>query len=163
MKPTRLSFLLMPALMAQQVVQASQEINDASRLNETRVFEIIDIKTENDVRVALVKGRVRRDPDTLLAYAKSDVCALVLFFSQAPTPEAEATMRDFTVSLVDQALALGGSFYLPYRLTYSPAQFFKAYPRAKEFAAIKRQVDPEGLFTSQFFHYLFAADTGRAL
>src|SRR5262245_43389979 len=37
---------------------------------------------------------VRKDDDALLAYAKTDVCALVLFFSQAPTPEGEKVMHE---------------------------------------------------------------------
>jgi len=105
---------------------------------------------------------VKQDPDTLLAYAKSDVCALVLFFSQPPTAQAEETMRAFTQSTVDRAIGLGGSFYLPYRLTYSQEQFMKAYPRAKEFAAIKHHYDPDGLFSSQFSHYLFATREGHS-
>lgn len=97
---------------------------------------------------------VRKDDDTILAYAKGDVCAFVLFFSQKPTPEAETRMQEFTVAMLDRVQALGGSFYLPYRLHYSVSQFHMAYPNAQEFLQIKRQYDPQELFTSRFFRYI---------
>ena len=36
-----------------------------------------------------------------------------------------------TERLIDAVLALGGSFYLPYRLHARPEQFGAAYPRAR--------------------------------
>jgi FAD/FMN-containing dehydrogenase len=98
---------------------------------------------------------VKKDDDAVLAYAKTDSCALVLFFSQPATPQAEETMRQFTSEIIDRALELNGSFYLPYRLHYSKEQFRKAYPRADEFMQIKNKYDPKGVFTSQFFRHNF--------
>ncbi len=98
---------------------------------------------------------VKKDDDSVLAYAKSDVCALVLFFSQSLTKEAEEAMRSFASESVEHALALGGSFYLPYRLHYSTEQFLQAYPNAARFRDIKRQYDPDEIFTSQFLHHIF--------
>lgn len=100
---------------------------------------------------------IKMDNDTLLRYAKTDVCALVLFFTQPATAHAEETMQQFTTVMVDQALGLGGSFYLPYRAQYSAAQFLKAYPGAQKFVALKRRVDPGGLFASQFSQRLFSS------
>lgn len=97
---------------------------------------------------------VRRDDDTLLAYARGDRCALVLFFSQDISPQSEEDMRALTRELADLALGLDGSFYLPYRLHYTREQFRKAYPRAGEFFAVKKQHDPHGLFSSGFYEYI---------
>lgn len=97
---------------------------------------------------------VRRDDDTLLAYARGNRCALVLFFSQEISPRNEADMRALTRELADLALSLGGSFYLPYRLHYTREQFLQAYPRAAEFFSVKNHYDPGGLFSSLFHEHI---------
>ena len=56
-----------------------------------------------------------------------------------------------TGSLIDAALAVGGRYYLPYRLHATPAQFHRAYPRAVEFFRRKRQHDPGELFQNRFY------------
>jgi FAD/FMN-containing dehydrogenase len=55
---------------------------------------------------------------------------------------AEADMARMTRALIDRVLALGGSYYLPYRPHATVEQFAAAYPRAAAFAAAKRAVDP---------------------
>ncbi|MEA2735435.1 MAG: hypothetical protein QOE14_1886 [Humisphaera sp.] len=56
-----------------------------------------------------------------------------------------------THELLDAALALGGSYYLTFDLLASIEQFRRAYPRADEFFALKRQHDPNRIFSSMFF------------
>jgi FAD/FMN-containing dehydrogenase len=53
--------------------------------------------------------------------------------------------------MIDKTLALGGSFYLPYRLDYRGDQFLQAYPNMARLIQLKKQLDPQNLFTSQFF------------
>jgi len=60
-------------------------------------------------------------------------------------------MRALTRELVDAALALGGTYYLPYRLHATQAQFERAYPMAQQFFALKRRYDPAGLFRNSFY------------
>jgi FAD/FMN-containing dehydrogenase len=86
---------------------------------------------------------VAQDPTSLLAYApKGPRIASVLLFSQEMTARAEADMARMTTEMIEAVIAIGGSYYLPYRLHATPDQFTRAYPRAAEFAALKRQVDP---------------------
>jgi FAD/FMN-containing dehydrogenase len=94
---------------------------------------------------------VAPDQDTLLAYADRRQIALVLFFHQARTQEVDERMAGLTRELIDAALALGGRYYLPYRLQATPEQFRAAYPRAPAFFALKRRVDPEELFSNKFY------------
>ncbi len=54
MKFDKSLFFLFPPLLAQQAAQAFVEVDDASRLNATQVSEVRDIRTENDIRLALV-------------------------------------------------------------------------------------------------------------
>jgi FAD/FMN-containing dehydrogenase/glycerophosphoryl diester phosphodiesterase len=97
---------------------------------------------------------LRKDDDALLAYAREDVFAFVLLFSQRPSADAEARMQTFTRDLVERALGLGGTFYLPYRLHYTRAQLLRGYPRLPEFLELKRRVDPDELLSSRFYEHI---------
>jgi FAD/FMN-containing dehydrogenase len=94
---------------------------------------------------------VRQDGDTVLAYARTDVFAVVLFFAQRPTPEDEQRMQVTTTKLIDAVLHHHGTYYLPYRLHATPAQFRAAYPRCTDFFRAKRAVDPELLLRNAWF------------
>ena len=72
---------------------------------------------------------VERDATSVLSYAPAQRIAAVLLFSQAPTPDADRGMSALTERLIDAVLALGGSFYLPYRLHARPDQVRVAYSR----------------------------------
>jgi FAD/FMN-containing dehydrogenase len=93
---------------------------------------------------------VRRDDDTVLRYADRDVFAFVMLFSQPLTTEADAKLQAATREIVEATLAVGGSYYLPYRLHATPDQFHRAYPDAARFFAGKRKHDPTGLFQNGF-------------
>ena len=86
---------------------------------------------------------VAADPTSMLSYAPVPRIAAVLLFSQEMTARAEADMARLTRDLIDRVLALGGSYYLPYRPHASQAQFTQAYPQAQAFVGLKRQLDPQ--------------------
>ncbi len=94
---------------------------------------------------------VEADPISLLSFAPEPRIALVMLFSQEKTPTAEADMTALTRSLIDVALSLGGSFYLPYRLHARPDQLRRAYPGLERFVALKRQWDPHLRFRNQMW------------
>ena len=60
-------------------------------------------------------------------------------------------MRDLTRDLVDAALAVRGTYYLPYRLHATSDQFRRAYPMADRFFALKRKYDPGEIFSNAFY------------
>ena len=87
---------------------------------------------------------VEQDSTSLLSYAPDGPrIASVLLFSQEMTARAEADMAWMTQNLIEAVLNIGGSYYLPYRLHATTAQFQRCYPKAAELAALKRQIDPE--------------------
>lgn len=94
---------------------------------------------------------VRRDDVTFLRYAREDVFALVLLFHQGRDAAAEEAMRQLSRELIDAALTLGGTYYLPYRPHATQEQFHRAYPMSREFFALKRHHDPLGVFANEFF------------
>jgi len=89
---------------------------------------------------------VARDDDSVLAYAKTDRIAAVMSFSQEMTGEGEADMIRLTEELIDRVGAIGGSYYLPYRLHARPDQLRAIYPNVDHFVERKRHYDPGLLF-----------------
>ncbi len=89
---------------------------------------------------------VAADDTPVLSYSSTDRIAAVMSFSQEITPEGEADMMMLTEALIDRVGAIGGAFYLPYRLHARPDQFRAIYPRAERFAERKRHFDPQGVF-----------------
>ncbi|MFD1880431.1 FAD-dependent oxidoreductase [Paracoccus pacificus] len=85
---------------------------------------------------------VDTDPDSWLAYAPAPRLAAVMSFSQEMSARAEADMARITREMIDGMIAIGGSYYLPYRPHATIPQFTGAYRRAAEFAERKRQLDP---------------------
>jgi FAD/FMN-containing dehydrogenase len=94
---------------------------------------------------------VDTDRDSVLAYATEPRIAAVMLFSQEQTVRGEADMARMTRELIDRVIAIGGSYYLPYRPHATLAQLTRAYPRAAAFAARKRVVDPGLLLRNQLW------------
>jgi FAD/FMN-containing dehydrogenase len=83
------------------------------------------------------------DRTSLLSYAaQGPRIAAVMLFSQEISARAEADMARMTETLIDAVAAIGGAYYLPYRPHARLDQLTTIYPRATEFVALKRQVDP---------------------
>jgi FAD/FMN-containing dehydrogenase len=99
---------------------------------------------------------VDADAESVLAYAPSPRIAAVMSFSQEISPDGEADMMQLTERLIDQILAIGGSFYLPYRLHARRDQVRAAYPNGEEFIARKRYYDPGLLFQNAMWNTYFA-------
>ena len=94
---------------------------------------------------------VDTDPDSWLAYAPEPRIAAVMSFSQEMTLRAEADMQRMTQDLIDGVIAIGGTYYLPYRPHATPDQLVRAYPRAPEFVAAKRRLDPDLLLRNNLW------------
>lgn len=97
------------------------------------------------------------EPDTasVLSFAPEPRIAAVMLFPQQMTAEAEEQMRAMTEALIDRVIALGGSYYLPYRLHARGDQLSKAYPRVEEFVAKKRAYDPQLRFRNLMWERYF--------
>ncbi len=91
------------------------------------------------------------DPDSFLRYARREMFGLVILFNYPRTVEADPAMTAMTRELIDVALGLGGTYYLPYRLHATREQFHRAYPQAAQFFALKRKYDPTEVFQNQFY------------
>jgi FAD/FMN-containing dehydrogenase len=98
------------------------------------------------------------EPDAIstMAFAPDRRIAAVMLFAQQMTREADNAMRSMTQDFIDHVLALGGSFYLPYRLHARIDQVKAAYPSIDKFVAGKRHYDPELRFRNLMWESYFS-------
>jgi FAD/FMN-containing dehydrogenase len=99
---------------------------------------------------------VDADATSTLAYAPSPRIAAVMSFSQEISPDGEVDMMQTTERLIDRIQAIGGAFYLPYRLHARRDQVEAAYPKMQEFVARKRSYDPGLLFQNALWTTYFS-------
>lgn len=105
----------------------------------------------------IIYGTIRfieTDEESFLAWAKAPLACIIfnlhIHHSRAGLEKAEADFR----RLIDEALALGGSYYLTYHRWARKDQVLAAYPQFPEFLRRKRHYDPEERFTSDWYrHY----------
>ncbi|SIT46051.1 FAD/FMN-containing dehydrogenases-like protein [Paraburkholderia piptadeniae] len=96
-------------------------------------------------RVNVVNISVRHalaDNQTVMAWARGETFAFVLYYKQRTRESAKARVAVWTRELIDAVLAAGGTYYLPYQLHATDEQFHRAYPRAREMFALKSEIDP---------------------
>lgn len=93
----------------------------------------------------------RQDNETLLSWAPREVFTFVVYYKQGTDAASQRVVGVWTRELVDAAVRLGGSYYLPYQLHATEAQFLRAYPRAPEFFALKKRVDPTNKFENMLW------------
>jgi FAD/FMN-containing dehydrogenase len=109
-----------------------------------------NILRRHDVKVVNVSIRhSRQDPGSLLAWARTEVFAFVIYYKQGTDAAAQAAVGVWSRELIDAALRVGGSYYLPYQLHATEEQFRRAYPRAGELLALKQRLDPRNKFRNQ--------------
>jgi len=94
----------------------------------------------------------RPDTATLLSWAPREVFAFVVYYKQKTDSASQRVVGEWTRELIDAALALGGTYYLPYQLHATREQFLRAYPRAPELFALKKRLDPTNKFTNMLWN-----------
>ncbi len=99
---------------------------------------------------------VKADRESVLSYASEARIAAVMLFSQEKTVRGEADMARMTAALIERVIAIGGSYYLPYRPHARLDQLMRAYPRVAEFVARKKAFDPGLLFQNGLWQNFLA-------
>ena len=116
------------------------------------VPRMAEIFRRHDVNVINVSVRhALADPGSLLAWAKQECFAFVVYYKQGTSQTAREQVGVWTRELIDAALEQGGSYYLPYQIHATDEQFRRAYPRAGEFFALKQRVDPDYRFRNKLW------------
>ncbi|MBC7545516.1 MAG: FAD-dependent oxidoreductase [Candidatus Sericytochromatia bacterium] len=116
------------------------------------VPKMADILNRHHVNVTNVSIRhAKKDPGTLLAWARNEVFAYVLYYRQGTSPAARQAVGVWTRELIDVATALDGAYYLPYQILATSRQFRAAYPQADAFFALKQRLDPTNKFRNKLW------------
>lgn len=121
--------------------------------------ETIPVTTQELLNVTL--RYVAADDTSVLAFAPGPRIAAVMSFAQEMTPDGEAGMLQMTEALIERIIAIGGSFYLPYRLHARRDQVALAYKNAQRFVDLKHKYDPNQVFRNAMWDTYFAQGGAR--
>lgn len=112
----------------------------------------------------LIYGTVRfieKDENSFLAWAREPWATIVINLRVTHDVEGIATAQRQFQALIDDALNLGGSYFLTYHRWARKDQVLRAYPQFPEFLRLKKKYDPEERFQSDWYrHYreMFASE-----
>lgn len=108
---------------------------------------------DNNVNVLNVSIRhAYKDPGSILAWAKSESFAFVVYYKQGTSDEDKESVKKWTREMIDAVINSGGRYYLPYQILATKEQFMKAYPEADEYFKIKKKYDPANRFQNQLLN-----------
>ena len=125
-----------------------------------QVAEILQRHRVNAINISV--RHANADPGTLLAWAKGETFAFVLYYKQRTRDNAKQRVAVWTRELIDAATRVGGGYYLPYQPHATPEQFHAAYPRASELFALKARLDPDFRFRNVLWDTYYAPTLSTA-
>ena len=148
-----------------------EELEPASRRNSTYVLQEYFVPVENfdsfynsmkvilkDNKVNVINISIRyanADTATILSWARKDVFSFVIYYKQGTREKDKEHVKVWTRLLIDEAIANNGTYYLPYQIHATPAQFAAAYPTAVKLFDLKRKVDPTNKFRNKLWDAYF--------
>lgn len=97
------------------------------------------------------------DQHTVLNWAPTETFAFVLYHKQRTRENAKSRVGVWTRELIDAALSVGGTYYLPYQPHATVEQFHRAYPKAGQLFALKSELDPQFRFTNVLWDKYYRA------
>jgi FAD/FMN-containing dehydrogenase/SAM-dependent methyltransferase len=107
------------------------------------VPKMVAILTRHNVNTVNISIRhALADPGTLLAWARGETFAFVMYHKQRTRDNARERVGVWTRELIAAVLECGGTYYLPYQLHATKEQFHRAYPGAQALFDLKRKLDP---------------------
>lgn len=109
------------------------------------------LKRENANVLNLAIRHTPAETGTLLTWAPKEMFCFVLYYEQGVSLADRARVARWTDELIQAAIDEGGDYYLPYQIVATRAQFLRAYPRAPEYFALKRKLDPTYKFHNRLW------------
>ncbi|MFD2909091.1 FAD-binding protein [Flavobacterium ardleyense] len=98
-----------------------QYINELKKVLPNKKIDLLNIT---------IRG-VYQDKDSFLNYAKENVFGFVFLFNQKMSKKDEEEMQKLTIELVEIAIKMEGTYYLPYRLHVDKKTFKTVYPQGE--------------------------------
>ena len=102
----------------------------------------------------VIYGTVRLiepEHETLLNWAARRYACIVFNLHVDHTPHGIQGVADALRGLIDVALSFGGSYFLTYSRFATSGQLLRAYPQFPRFLDLKRRLDPDGVFSSDWY------------
>ena len=106
----------------------------------------------NRYNINLINVTIRHVPgnsESLLTYAAQESFAFVLYINILNTKSGQKYAKKWTQQLIDAAIALNGTYYLPYQLYATPKQLRNAYPNFDQLLTCKKEYDPQNKFSNR--------------
>lgn len=97
---------------------------------------------------------IERDTESALPWAREPYACVIFNLHVDHEVTAIADAASAFVRLIDHAIAHQGSYFLTYHRYARPDQLFTCHPGLRGWLAKKRQIDPKGVFRSDWYHYL---------
>lgn len=97
-------------------------------------------------------------PENMLSWARNEMFAFVVYYLQGTDTAAIEKVGQWSREMIDAVIAVNGSYYLPYQIFASKAQFHRAYPRADEFFVLKATLDPNNRFTNKLWQQYYRVE-----
>jgi FAD/FMN-containing dehydrogenase/uncharacterized membrane protein YhaH (DUF805 family) len=118
-----------------------------------------EIFSRHKVNVINVSIRhAKKDNGSLLAWAKEEMFAFVIWYKQGTSHADKNKVAIWTRELIDAAISVNGSYYLPYQVHATAEQFHKAYPNAKKLLELKKKLDPDFKFRNVIWDTYYKTD-----
>ena len=105
----------------------------------------------------------RQDPGSMLAWARQEVFAFVLYYKQGTASYSLERVAVWTRELIDAVIAQGGAYYLPYQPHARFDQFHAAYPTAKQLFKLKDKLDPDYRFRNILWEKYYRSSSDQDL
>ena len=106
---------------------------------------------QHSINLLNISIRIVHKEDIFLNYAPTPRVAVVLYFNRKRNDSDEKRITTFTQGLINDALKLKGTFFLPYQLYYTKNQLKRSYPMVDKFFALKKKYDPNLLLMNEFY------------
>ena len=103
------------------------------------------------------------DPGSVMAWAREEVFALVLYYKQGAAQYDQLRVAIWTRELIDAVIVSGGSYYLPYQPHARFDQFYDCYPNAEKFFEIKDKLDPDYRFRNSLWEKYYHCSNDKPL
>lgn len=98
------------------------------------------------------------DSGATLAWARTESFAFVVYYKQGTSADDRTKVGMWTRAMIDAALSVGGTYYLPYQLHATDDQLHRAYPGMVDYFAIKKRYDPENKFTNALWDTYYSEE-----
>jgi len=125
---------------------------------------LAEILTRHGVTLVNISIRhARQDPGSLLAWARQEVFAFVLYYKQGTSSYERERVAVWTRELIDAVISQQGAYYLPYQPHARYDQFHAAYPNAKQLFKLKDKLDPDYRFRNILWQKYYRASSDPEL